>query len=111
MKRFSLVFSKGAEIDLVEIVTYYESRNRKFAVELYKTIKSRVLELSDTPDRGREVPELEHQGIQGFRELIEGNYRIVYSVSDDRVAVHTIVDSRRNLEELLMKKLQFEQKD
>jgi len=43
--------------------------------------------------------------------LIEGNYRIVYSISDDRVAVHTIVDSRRNLEELLMKKLQLEQKD
>jgi plasmid stabilization system protein ParE len=111
LKRYSVVFSKGAEIDLVEIFNYYESRNRKFALELYQTVKARVLELSTTPERGREVPELEHQGIQGFRELIEGNYRIVYSISDGRVAVHTIVDSRRNLEELLMKKLQLEQKD
>lgn len=108
MKPYSIYLSKGAELDLFEIVNYYESKNRKFAIEIYKTIKSRVMELSSTPERGRQVPELEQQGITNYRELIEGNYRIVYSISESRVSVHTIVDSRRNLEEILLKKLQLE---
>ncbi len=93
---------------MLEIVNYYESKSRKFAVELYKTIKSRVLELAVTPERGRLVPELERQGIGNHRELIEGNYRVVYSISEENVSVHAIVDSRRNLEEVLVKKLQLE---
>jgi len=105
LKQFSVVFSKSAEIDLEEIVNYYESRNRTFSIELFKKIKARILELNQTPERGRQVPELERQGIQDYRELIEGKYRIVYSVSAERVAVHILVDSRRNLEEVLVKKL------
>ena len=105
MKKYSVIFSKAAEIDLEEIINYYFARNKAFSIELYKKIKSRVVELSDTPERGRQVPELEQQGIEKYRELIEGNYRIVYSISDLRVAVHSIVDSRRNLEEVLVKKI------
>lgn len=111
MKKYSVVFSKGAESDLLEIVNLYESRSRNFAIELFKTVKSRILELSASPERGRQVPELEHQGIGDYRELIEGNYRIVYSISAELVMIHTIVDSRRNLEEILIKKLHLEQKE
>lgn len=105
MNSYSVVFSELAETDLVEIVNYYESRSRKFAVELYVKLKGRVLELARTPERGHRVPELERKGIEDFRELIEGNYRIVYAISGERVLVHAIVDSRRNLEEVLIKKL------
>ena len=96
---------------MIEIVNYYESKSRKFAIEIYRTIQTRVLGLSATPERGRLVPELEHQGISNFRELIEGNYRIIYSISEERVSVHTIVDSRRNLEEVLVQKLQLDNRD
>jgi len=40
-----------------------------------------------------------------YRELIEGNYRIIYVIQDSMVVIHAILDSRRNLEELLMQKL------
>ena len=105
MLSYELILSKAAEIDLIEIINYYEVRNKRYAIDLYRKIKSRILELSDTPERGRQVPELEHQGIENYRELIEGNYRIVYSIAGMRVAVHSIVDSRRNLEEILVKKI------
>jgi plasmid stabilization system protein ParE len=105
LKKYSVIFSKAAELDLQEIINYYESRNRKFAIELFRKIKGRILELNDIPERGRQVLELEQQGIEKYRELIEGNYRIVYSISDLTVAVHSIVDSRRNLEEILVKKI------
>jgi len=103
--KYSVIFSRAAELDLNEIVNYYESRNMKFAVELFKKIKARINDLSETPERGRQVPELEQQGIEKYRELIEGNYRIVYSISEMKVAIHSIVDSRRNLEEVLVKKI------
>jgi toxin ParE1/3/4 len=105
LSKYELIFSKAAELDLHEIVNYYETRNRRFVADLYKTIKSRILELSEIPERGRQVPELEQQGIENYRELIEGNYRIVYSITGLRVAIHSIVDSRRNLDEVLVKKI------
>jgi plasmid stabilization system protein ParE len=105
LQKYSVILSKPAEIDLYEIIDFYEPKNRGFAIELYKRIKSRILELSTIPERGRQVPELEQQGILSYRELIEGNYRIVYSIVETQVAVHAIVDSRRNLEEILMKKI------
>jgi len=105
VRKYSVILSGPAELDLVEIVSFYESRNKKFAIDLYERLKSRILELCDVPERGRQVPELEKQGIMNYRELIEGNYRIVYSVSETRVAIHCIVDPRRNLEEVLMKKI------
>ena len=105
MSKYDVIFSKAAELDLHEIVNYYETKNKKFSIDLYRRIKSRILELSEIPERGRQVPELEQQGIENYRELIEGNYRIVYSITGVRVAIHSIVDSRRNLEEVLVKKI------
>jgi len=87
------------------MVNYYESRSRKFAVDIFLKIKARILDLAHTPQRGRIVPELERQGIQDFRELIEGNYRILYSIKGKQVAVHSVIDSRRNLEEILFQKI------
>ncbi len=39
------------------------------------------------------------------KELIEGNYRIIYAIEGSTVTIHTIIDSRRNIEDLLLKKL------
>ena len=105
MKRFLISFSRSAEVDLNEIVNYFEPINRKYAIELYLKIKKKIEDLSETPERGRVVPELEHRGIGDYRELIEGNYRVIYSIKDMNVFIHTIIDSRRNLEEILVKRL------
>ena len=57
------------------------------------------------PEQGRVVPELEQQNIIDYRELIQGNYRIIYAIQEHTVIIHTIIDSRRNLEDLIIKKL------
>jgi len=46
------------------------------------------VDLCDVFERGRQLPELEKQGILSYQELIEGNYRIVYSGSESRAAIH-----------------------
>jgi toxin ParE1/3/4 len=58
--------------------------------------------LTTTPLRGRIVPELRWHGITTYRELIVSSWRIIYRVDAPRVLVVSVVDSRRQLEDLLL---------
>jgi toxin ParE1/3/4 len=104
-KRFKTIISRYAEDDLIEILEYYKAKNEVYAQKFLIIFEKMVEELKEYPERGRIVPELEKQNILEYRELIEGNYRIIYAVEGNNVIIHTIIDSRRNLEELLIKKL------
>ncbi len=105
MQKYELVVSDFAEIDLKEIITFFYDKNIQYSIELYRKIKIRIDELEVFPERGKVVPELEKQGINKYRQIIEGNYRIIYSIKNTQVNILMIVDSRRNLEELLFIKL------
>jgi len=104
-KQYKTIISRYAKDDLVEILEYYSAKNEVYANKLLMVFEKRVEELKEYPEIGRVVPELEKQNILEYRELIEGNYRIIYAIEDKIVTIHTIIDSRRNLEELLIKKL------
>lgn len=104
-KKYKAIFSRFAEDDLFEIINYFYQINLSYSKELLLTIEKRVKELENNPLTGRVVPELEIQSILDYRELIEGNYRIVYSLQDRIITIHTIIDARRNFEELIIKKL------
>ena len=104
-KIYKVVFSRYAEDDLLEIIDYYLTINQQYSKKLLDTIEGRIKELKKLPERGRVVPELERQNINEYRELLEGNYRIIYAIQSDTVIVHTIIDGRRNIEEILINKL------
>ena len=104
-KKYKTFISRYAEDDLIEIIDYFYSINQEFSTKLLITIENKIDTFKTFPEQGRIVPELEKQNISDYRELIEGNYRIIYSIQDEIVYIHTIVDSRRNLEEILIKKL------
>jgi toxin ParE1/3/4 len=104
-KAYKPVFSWYAEDDLIEIIEYYQQKNSEYAGKLLMALEGRVKELKDYPERGRVVPELEKQNIVEYRELIEGNYRIIYSIQDSTVVIHTILDGRREIEDILINKL------
>jgi len=104
-KTYKTIFSRYAEDDLIEIIEYFQSMNPGYAEKLVSIIDNRVNELKKYPERGRVVPELEEQNICEYREVIEGNYRIIYAIQDNTVIVHTIIDGRRDFEELIINKL------
>lgn len=89
----------------MEILDYYKSINFELAEKLLSSIEKQINRLKSFPEQGRVVPELEHQNIIDYRELIEGNYRIIYAIQEKTVIIHTIIDSRRNLEDLIIQKL------
>lgn len=63
------------------------------------------MSLKQHPRSGRIIPELERQVITQYRELKQGYYRIIYKISRDKVTVLTVIDGRRNFEEIIIEKL------
>jgi plasmid stabilization system protein ParE len=104
-KTYIPVLTRFAEDDIVEILDCHHDINHGYMEKLLAAFESRIAGLSFYPEKGRIVPELERQNINDYRELIEGNYRIIYSIRENRVIVLTVIDARRNCEELIIKKL------
>jgi len=99
------IFTKFAEDDLKEILDYFIDKSPDYIPKLVKRIEVRLEELKSFPEKGRIVPELEKKSIIDYRELIEGNYRIIYHVKDLNVFILSIIDGRRNFDELIITKL------
>lgn len=100
-----IIISEFAEADLDEIVAYHYSRNPNYVERIISEFEENVESLQKHSKSGRTVPELERQGITKYRELIQEYYRIVYEISGNKVIVHTIIDGRRNFEEIIISKL------
>ena len=104
-KKIETIISRFAEDDLNEIVEYYYQINKSYAEKILTGFENQVEQLKNFPKIGRIVLELERQGIEKYREVIEGYYRIVYEVTEQKVIIHTIIDGRRNFEDIIISKL------
>ena len=100
-----VLVTEFAKEDLREILEYYQSLSQKYVEKVISDFQENILSLNKHPKSGRIVPELERQGIANYRELIQGNYRIIYEISGEIVIVHTIIDGRRNFEDIIISKL------
>ena len=97
--------SPFAQDDLNEIIEYYSSYSQDYVETTISEFEENVMSLQQHPRSGRIIPELEKQGITQYRELIQGYYRIVYKISKDKVIILTVIDGRRNFEEVIIEKL------
>jgi plasmid stabilization system protein ParE len=101
-KSYNVSWSETAENDLVSIIEYIARENPLQASKIFSDIRKIADNLRTFPDRGRIIPELKDQGITLYRELIIGPWRMMYRVSDDRVYVLSVLDSRQNVEDILL---------
>ena len=104
-QKYDVIWSNIAENDLKYIVEYISDDSPANAIKIFKRIKDRASILYTFPERGRIVPELRDQGILQYRELIISPWRILYRISEKKVLVLSVLDSRRNIEDLLLKRL------
>lgn len=104
-KIYDVIWSETSEKDLMGIVEYIAADSPSNAFEIFKEIKKKALNLYTFPDRGRIVPELQDQGIILYRELIVLPWRIIYRISEKAVYVLSVLDSRRNVEDILLRRL------
>jgi len=101
-KKYKVEWAAVAEVDLKQIIDYIASDSPGNALQVLEKIKHKTSALYTLPERGRIVHELQGQGINIYRELIVGPWRIIYRISDTTVYVLSIIDSRQNVEDILL---------
>jgi plasmid stabilization system protein ParE len=104
-KIYGVIWSETSEKDLMGIIEYIAADSPTNAFEIFKKIKQKTSSLYTLPDRGRIVPELQDQVIILYRELIVPAWRIIYRISEKTVYVLSVLDSRQNVEDILLKRL------
>ena len=101
-KTYKVSWAAVARNDLKQIIEYIAIDSPGNASRILKKIKNKTSDLFPSPERGKVVPELKEQGIQTYRELIIAPWRIIYRITDTTIFVLSVIDSRRNVEDLLL---------
>ena len=94
VKRWRLLWAEPARDDLREIFRFILQDNPVAARNVIREIRQKVERLTQFPLSGRDVPELPDTG---FREVIVGNYRVIYRVVGNTVEILTVVHGRRKV--------------
>ncbi len=104
---YEIVWARVAEKDLIDIIDHIASDSPVNALQIFQKIKKKSSSLYTMPERYRIVPELRDQGIMQYRELIVSPWRIMFKVTGLKVFVLSVIDSRRNIEDILFKRLTY----
>jgi plasmid stabilization system protein ParE len=104
-ERREVRWSALAESDLNEICAFIARERPQAAADVVEDICDRVESLSRFPDRGHVVPELRRLGPATCREISVAPWRVVYQLEDSRILILAVLDGRRDLEDLLLRRL------
>ena len=88
----NLFWTETAKKDLMAIRRFIAADNPNAARQWIARLRDRARNILPVPESGRIVPEFSREDI---RELIEGNYRIVYQVFPDHIVVLTVFEEHR----------------
>lgn len=90
-----IVWTELAVSDLKEIYDFISNDSSRYASITINRIYHRIQPLKDNPKLGRTVPEFKNVTI---REVIEGNYRIIYRIVNvNKIDILRIYHSARLL--------------
>ncbi|HDL85452.1 MAG TPA: type II toxin-antitoxin system RelE/ParE family toxin [Candidatus Acetothermia bacterium] len=103
--KYEVIWAATAVDDLTDIVAHVANNSPADALRILKKIKEASSQLYHLPERGRIVPELQDQGIMQYRELIVTPWRVMYRIAGKNVFVLSVLDSRRNVEDILLDRL------
>ncbi len=104
--KYGVYIISDAEEDIISLYNYISiSDSIDKAEQLLHKIKDTFSSLAELPNRGHIPPELERIGVIEYREIHFKPYRIIYQVVELNVYIHCILDGRRELQELLEKRI------
>ncbi len=105
MKKFGILWTKSAEYDLELIIQYLKLDSVSIAKEIFIELIKECENLYYFPQRKRVVPELQQIGIFKYREIIYKRWRVIFKIENEKVYILLVVDSSRNLEDILFQRL------
>ncbi|MCD6589102.1 MAG: type II toxin-antitoxin system RelE/ParE family toxin [Candidatus Fermentibacteraceae bacterium] len=104
--RMPVFLLKDAEDDIYDICTFAAiSNSPERADKLFKSLRKTCESLADFPLKGHVPPELERVTVFEYREVRCTSYRIIYRLRNESVFIHCVLDSRRNIQEILHRRL------
>jgi len=101
-KKFEILWTEIAESDLSEVIEYIAQDSPDRALKILAKIKDKTSQLTHSPGRGRVIPEFKKFNINSIRELIESPWRIFYKLEGNIIYILCVIDSRRNIEDILL---------
>ena len=104
-KTYQVLWTHTAQLDLTEIVEYIAQDCVADALAILHKLETRAVLLITLPNRGRIVPEFLDTGISQYRELVSAPWRIIYRVENKQVLIMAVLDSRRDLQAVLLNRL------
>ena len=81
-----------ARQDLLNAIEYVVQQSAPAAERLLNRLEAAAASLTESPDRGRIVPELGHPS----RELIVDDYRLVYRVRGAEIQILRVIHGKRD---------------
>lgn len=91
-----VIWTSYAMLDLKEIFDYIGKDSKRYAYIHVSRLKDKTNILKRNPRCGRVVPEIDRKDI---RELIVGDYRIIYRIkSNTRIDIITVIHSAQMLD-------------
>ena len=101
----AVFWTASANRDLVDIVDYLAEESLEGAAAFVDRVDQELTHLLEFPQIGRVVPELERNNVTRFRELVLSPWRVVYREEKEQIFIVVVLDARRNIEDLLLKRL------
>ncbi|MBI2981966.1 MAG: type II toxin-antitoxin system RelE/ParE family toxin [Deltaproteobacteria bacterium] len=105
MTTFRVLWTKTAEKDIGSIVDFIALEKPETALKVLYRIRAKAVSLRKSPKRGRFLPELRHIKVLPFREILIPPWRLIYRIQGKTVQVLSVLDGRRDMEEILFERL------
>ncbi|HMI66008.1 MAG TPA: type II toxin-antitoxin system RelE/ParE family toxin [Cyclobacteriaceae bacterium] len=99
MKKVQVIWSTEALVDLEMIYDFLEEQSQQAAQNVIEKILSRVRQIETFPESGATQVRLKDTDKE-YRYLVEGNYKIIYGITDQQAYIATVFDTRYNPDKL-----------
>ena len=101
-----VIWSEDAGDELFEIITYIKKNSGKIiAKNIYRKIMDKVTAVSENAESRRISPILREFGIMDIHQININPWAIYYKTDKKSIKIISIIDMRRNLEEILYEKI------
>lgn len=100
-----IVWSSNASADFEDIVGWIlDNPSVAHAESFIDSIEAEIRQLKEEPKSRRVIPELDGQNITKYREIVVPPWRVFYSVEAERILILAVIDGRRNIEDILLRR-------
>ena len=104
--KYKIIWSQDAGEELLEIISWYKYNvGVNVAQKTYIKINTQIKKLKNIPGIGRPVQILKDIGVNNYLQIVIEHWIIYYKIENQNINIISIIDGRRNLEEILYKKI------